>query len=195
MFTANSITNNYVRISCRFQYIFYRPSFLIVIDTLRGIAARAQPTDTGATRDRYWSTDQATASYWTHRNNRYRSYRSHRSDRYWRPRRATQADTTVRATDPGLTGATATGAVPACEQQIILPEPTSDSYWSRRAPATGAYEQQLLTGAVSDRYRSPRATARQILLDFEQQILEPQDRQILQPQEQQAAPGRAVPEL
>jgi len=35
---VNPITNNYARILCRLQYIFYRASFLIVIHIHRGIS-------------------------------------------------------------------------------------------------------------------------------------------------------------
>ena len=49
----NSITNNYARILCRLQYIFYRASFLIVIRIHRGI---------NTTNRSYWSKQQTLAA-------------------------------------------------------------------------------------------------------------------------------------
>jgi len=59
VFTVNPITNNYARILCRIQYIFYRASFLIVICIHRGI---------NTTRS-HWSTKQQTNSHRSHWNN------------------------------------------------------------------------------------------------------------------------------
>jgi len=60
VFTVNPITNNYARILCRLQYIFYRASFLIVIPIHRGIN----------TNRSYWSKQQTLAnSHRSHWNN------------------------------------------------------------------------------------------------------------------------------
>jgi len=46
---VNPITNNYAQILCRLQYIFYRASFLIVINIHRDIEAQATTTTTTTT--------------------------------------------------------------------------------------------------------------------------------------------------
>jgi len=188
---VNPITNNYARILCRLQYIFYRASFLIVIRIHRGI---------NTTNRSYWSKQQTLAatgatgttatkppperqpppepsrslalellqhSHWS------RSNDSHR---------ATGVD---RTTPTGATGTTATGATGTTATGVDR-QHWSHCNGSHRSPSNDSHRSRSNDSHSRSCKRQPlesieRATAK--FWSCKQQILAPttQEQQILEP--------------